>query len=288
MSGDVLSKPHTKSGRLQRACLELWEEHKADGALPTSLRFLFYELEGRGIIPKAYLHPDGTKKPRQPHQDVSAAFTVLREAGLIPWDDIVDEERTAHVWRFRDSVYEYAVDAARSARIDSWDGKPPPLILCESKSLSGVLKSTAGEYLTPIAATKGQSAGFLRTRIAPLVNGGRRVIYFGDFDLSGGHIEANTRRVLEEYGELEWERLAITEVQVQERGLTVIQKRDHRYKGVRYFDAVETEALSQRVIQRLLVERLDELLPEPLSDVQERQRRQRREVEERFSNGGAA
>jgi hypothetical protein len=42
---DVLSKPHTKAGRIQRACLELIREHEADGALPTSVRFLFYELE---------------------------------------------------------------------------------------------------------------------------------------------------------------------------------------------------------------------------------------------------
>jgi hypothetical protein len=36
-----LSDHKTKTGRLQRACLALLTEHDADGALPTSGRFLF-------------------------------------------------------------------------------------------------------------------------------------------------------------------------------------------------------------------------------------------------------
>jgi hypothetical protein len=51
---DTLSKPNTKAGQLQRACLEILREHEEDGALPTSGRFIFYELEGRGVIPKVY------------------------------------------------------------------------------------------------------------------------------------------------------------------------------------------------------------------------------------------
>ena len=88
-----LSSSNTKAGRYQRACLELLYEHQADGALPTSIRFLFYELTDRDVIPKAYHHPDGTERPRTPGQDISDAVGVLREAALIPWDWIVDETR---------------------------------------------------------------------------------------------------------------------------------------------------------------------------------------------------
>ena len=69
-----LSSLETKAGRLQRACLELLREHERDGALPTNGRFLFYELEQKGVIPKYYLytkddqrknpkHVEGTKSP---------------------------------------------------------------------------------------------------------------------------------------------------------------------------------------------------------------------------------
>ena len=106
MTEDVekqLSKPHTKAGRLQRACLALLGEHNADGALPTSIRFLFYELVSRQEVPKAY--PVG--RSRTPSQDVADAVKHLRQAGIVPWDWIVDETRALHIHRYAPSVYEY-------------------------------------------------------------------------------------------------------------------------------------------------------------------------------------
>jgi hypothetical protein len=46
-----LSHFRTKTGKLQRALLALLTEHEEDGAIPTSARFLFYELEQRGVVP---------------------------------------------------------------------------------------------------------------------------------------------------------------------------------------------------------------------------------------------
>jgi hypothetical protein len=54
----------------------------------------------------------------------------------------------------------------------------------------------------------------------------------------------------------------------------------HNVKAPAVLDAVETEALGQREIQRLLTERLDEMLPEPLEVVWEREERQRELVRE--------
>lgn len=278
----VLSGAGTKAGKLQRVCLELLREHEADGAIPTSIRFLFYELVDRGVIPKLYYHADGTEKKRTPSQDLSDAVTVLRENGLIPWHWIVDETRTLNNWRYAASVYQYVEDTIPIARNDLWEGEPPPVILCESRSLAGVLRDMAGRYLCPIAATNGQAGGFLRTEVAPLVEeaGYGHVLYLGDYDLSGGHIEQNTHNALAEYGELEWERVAITRTQVEARGLPVLMKRDHRYKPARDFEAVETEALGQTRIGGLLKARLDELLPEPLEVVAEHEEQQRTVIRE--------
>ena len=151
--------------------------------------------------------------------------------------------------------------------------------------MAGALRGIAGRYLCPIAATNGQAGGFLHTDIAPLIEnaGELRVLYLGDFDLSGGHIEANTYKVLSEYGSLAWERVAITREQVEERDLPIIKKPDKRYKSVRYFEAVETEALGQAEIARLLTERLDRELRELLAAVLEREERQRVQVRERLA-----
>src|SRR5215213_4705955 len=280
-----LSKPNTKAGRLQRACLGLLAEHEEDGAIPTSNRFLFYELESRGIIPKDYRTPDGTKRPRTPGQDVSDAVYVLRELGIVPWDYIVDETRSLSRRRYATSVFGYVLDSLEGARIDLWDDKSPPLILCESRSLAGVLEPIASTYLCPIASTNGQGGGFLHTDIAPLVEEAGleplRVFYFGDLDFSGGHIEDNTYGVLEGYGELDWERLAITHSQVRRQNLTQIDKKDHRFRPARTFPAVETEALKQVQIQQILTDALENATSVPLEEAQEAEERQRVQVQVR-------
>src|SRR5215207_10897578 len=73
--------------------------------------------------------------------------------------------------------------------------------------------------------------------VAPLIaeSGARRVLYLGDLDLSGGHIEENTRKVLSEYGDLSWEKVTITEIQRQERNFPGVYKKDKRFKPAREF-----------------------------------------------------
>jgi hypothetical protein len=282
-----LSKPSTKAGRLQRACLQLIREHEADGAIPTSNRFLFYELVSRGVVPKAFYDANGKEKSRGPAKNVADATWHVRRhrPDLLPMDWIVDETRHLDNWRYASSVYKYMEDVLPVARIDLWQGESPPLIICESRSLAGVLRDIAGDYLCPIAATNGQVGGFLHTTIGPLIKAAgaqRRVLYFGDLDLSGGHIEENTRNELSGYGDLDWTRLAITDIQVREEDLPMVMKKDRRFNPPRKFPAVETEALRQQEIQRILAERLDAELPEPLSVVREREERQRVQVRERI------
>jgi hypothetical protein len=203
----------------------------------------------------------------------------LRDTGVIPWEWISDETRTVTSWLAAATVRDYLRDRIDYARIDPWAGEPPPFILCESRSLAGVLHNLSYEYVVPIAATNGQCGGFLRTGLAPVLSAGQRVLYLGDFDWQGAQIEANTRRVLEDLcGPLAWERLAITEEQVDAHDLPRIAKPDRRYKPPRWHDAVETEALGQSFIVALVRARLEALLPEPLEDVQERERRQRATV----------
>ncbi len=234
-------------------------------------------------MPKVYRDEDGIAKRRTPSQDVSEAVHVLRKLG-VPWEWIVDETRTVHERRYASSVLGYLDDTVALARIDVWAGAKAPLILCESRSLAGVLRRVAEDYLCPIASTNGQVGGFLHTDIAPLVKGGRRVLYLGDYDLSGSQIEENTRKVLRGYGELHWERVAITDGQVRELELPAFPtKIDRRFNPPRESYAVETEALGQRSITELLTERLEDAVPEPLAAVLEREERQRVRVRERLS-----
>jgi hypothetical protein len=128
------------------------------------------------------------------------------------------------------------------------------------------------------------------SKVAPALQVGQRVLYLGDWDRGGHQIEAATRCTLTEHTgvhERPWERVALTTEQVEEHNLPIIQKLDRRYNGGNgergaHFDAVETEAFGQANIVAALRARLDELMPEPLVDVLERQARQRTEVAEQL------
>jgi hypothetical protein len=165
-------------------------------------------------------------------------------------------------------------------QLDPWKGDIP-LILTESRSLAGVLRDLCSEYCVQIAPTNGQCGGFLHTTILPILYEGKWVLYLGDWDLSGNMIEANTRRVLEDTKMLNlcWERLALTQAQVEQYALPVIIKHDRRFSDGGAHEAVETEALSQRVIVDIVRQRLEELLPESLETVHEREREQRARIE---------
>jgi hypothetical protein len=294
MTATALCAPGTKSGRLQRAVLALLREHEAAGALPTSGRFVWYELVQCGAVDKTQArgHP-GVR--RGIDQDVSDALTRLREDGLIPWAAIVDETRTLEVPRHAATVLGWHREAAgdEAEAIDRWGGGPPPLILCESRSLAGVLRPIAYRYATPVAATNGQVGGFLHTEVGPLLRGdggARRVLYLGDLDLAGGQIEANTRQVLYKYSPgLSWERLALTEAQADAYDLRrlAIVKHDQRYRDGRPHEAIETEALSQPVLTGILTARLDELMPEPLAGVLERERAEREALRALLDGGSS-
>ena len=270
----------TKAARVRRAVHDLLLEHgRTPGGIPTSGRFVFYELEQRGEAVKpdpADPRPNNRRSRGWPpgEQDVIDALTWLRERAVVPWSWIVDESRSLDTWLHAESVADYLRDRLPEATINPWGDEPPPLILCESRATAGVLRAVVGEYVCPIAGTAGHCGGFLRTEVAPaLVDNERRVLYLGDLDRSGDDIERNAVRVLErEAGrEFDWRRLAMTDEQAGE--IEPIWKVDGR--DGRGHEAWEVEALGQARVIAIVRAALDEMLPEPLADVREREARQR-------------
>jgi hypothetical protein len=263
---------------LRRAVYELLREHEAAGEIPTSNRFLFYELRQRSG--PLYGH-QSRSRGRSQDQNVSDATTWLRHEGFTPWDWIADETRSITEYRYADTITGYLVDSLDVARINLWGERPPPLIICESRTFGGVLARTlAPVYLCPVTATNGQVGGFLHTNVVPILSGNdRAVLYVGDLDLAGADIEGNTRRVLvREAGDHEWIRVALTHRQVEAHHLPVVEKIDRRFRPPKVHAAVEVEALGQGVVTGIIGAALDSLLPEPLNHVLVREERERREA----------
>jgi hypothetical protein len=278
-AASLYGRPGTKAAVLRREAHDLLlSKRDQHGQVSTNARFVFYEAEGAGLVRKS--KPGESRRlPGLPAgvQDLGDAIFYLRDKGIVPWEWITDETRTLHAWRHAPTVAEYVADSVAPARIDLWEGNAP-LLLVESRSLGGVLRDICAQRLVDIAATNGQAGGFLRTDIAPaLTDNQRPVLYLGDLDHQGDQIEENTRNVLErEAGRaIGWRRLALTREQVAERGLEPIWKRDERYRPAKEHWAWEAEALTQRVLEDLVRDELDALLPEPLEDALEHERRQR-------------
>jgi hypothetical protein len=272
--------PNSKVGKVRTALIKLLNEHRTSEMLPTSARFLFYELVARSIVAKM-----ATTKAK-PEQIVIDALTILRELGVtrggIPWNWIVDETRQLHDYTGFRSIKEGLLAYLEVIELDPWVGDYP-LVLTESRSLAGVLKALLREYRAKVSATNGQVGGYLHTVIGPALKTQYeesdglvpRVGYLGDLDKAGGDIEGNTKRVLEKIvgTELYWVRLALTQEQVNLYRLPVISKFDKRDK--KFHDSVETEALSQSVIVQIVKDWLEEILPNPLKDTVEEEERQR-------------
>ncbi len=143
----------------------------------------------------------------------------------------------------------------------------------------------------PWRERSGQAAGFLHTELGPYYEDDPPlVLYLGDYDKAGDDIEGNTRETLQKYWgpipDENWVRLAVVEDQIpilKRRGVKPIPKIDRRHKPPLEYDAWETEAFSQSSIVKLVRDKLEELLPEPLADVLERQTLERVEAQRRLA-----
>jgi len=90
----LYGRPSSAAAALRAAVHQLLLEHDGDGDLPTSNRFLFYELVQRGILDKTKTRQTG----RGADQNLSDASKWLRDEGLVPWGWIVDETRSLTEW----------------------------------------------------------------------------------------------------------------------------------------------------------------------------------------------
>ena len=281
----------SKRERIREIVLALLKEHRADpDGLPTTLRFLFYEMEQRGEAVK----PE-REGPRKGHrrsigwpagsQDITDEVKAMRDEGVIPWDWIADEERSVEIFNYAASVQAFLNTELPYFRLNPWSPEEPPVILTESKGMARALRRLAYDYVCPISGLKGQSGGFLMTEIAPILNGelrngrstsSRAVLFLGDYDRSGFDIENNARRVLEEAKGcgVDWTRIALTQAQIDAKRMEPIFKTDERDK--QGHDAYECEALGQSavvdIVRRALASRLNTRCKRSLRSVRVQER----------------
>ncbi len=192
---------------------------------------------------------------------VSTQLVYAREAGLIPWEWVVDETRRVEGKPSWANPAQYVRAVARSYRRDRWQQQPHHVeVWSEKGTVRGTLQPVLDEYGVPFRVMHGYgSATTLHDVAEDSYEGNFIALYCGDWDPSGLHMSAVDLpgRLAAYEGDVEVERIALTADDVADPALPdfhVDTKRsDSRYAWFRArygTRCVELDALNPVELRR--------------------------------------
>jgi hypothetical protein len=183
----------------------------AEPAQPITGRGVGYKMFVAGLIPSM---------ERSEMRRVYRLLLQAREQDLIPWEWIVDENRSLERRATWDDPADYARTVARAYRRDFWNQQPVRCeVWSEKGTIRGVLKPVLDEYAVGFRVMHGFSSATAVYDVAQDDDDGRDliVLYVGDYDPSGLFMSrVDLPKRLEEYGgyHVQLKRIALTWEQV--------------------------------------------------------------------------
>ena len=193
---------------------------------PASVRAVCYQLFNQKLIPSM---------AKKQTDKVSVQLRDAREAGVIPWDWIVDETREAECISAWENPAAYVDTVKRGYRRDRWTDQSERLeVWSEKGTVRGILAPVLDEYGVTFRVMHGYGS---TTAVHDVAEQSERsdkpwtVLYVGDWDPSGLHMsEVDLPNRIARYGgDISIERVALTQ--------------DHIAAGdLPYFDAKEKKA----------------------------------------------
>lgn len=181
----------TKTLALIDASIEILREQQ-----PTTVRAVCYRLFNAKLLPDMSVR--STKR-------VSAALTIARERGLIPWSWIVDETRQITTWASWEDPDRFIEQKISEYRRDWWESQPDRVfIVSEKGTVSGILRPVLADYGVPWVVFHGFGSASALNRLADISAADDRpliLLYVGDHDPSGRHMsDVDLPERLERYG----------------------------------------------------------------------------------------
>lgn len=219
---------------------------------PATVRNIYYRAVVAKLVPKT----------EAGYAKVQRATAILRRAGRLPYDWIVDNHRWARRPNTWGSLGEFATAMNSLYRRDIWrDMDERVEVWCESDSIAGVLVDVTygwGVSLFPVSGFSSMSFTYSAAKHANAIGKPVAVLYIGDHDKAGLGIADNLRRDLEGHLEVpsEFRRIGITWDQVEEYDLPGTTPKDSR--GYDYPLAVEAEAMPPTVLRDMLEQAISE------------------------------
>ena len=193
---------------------------------PMTVRNVFYRAVAAGLVEKTEAAYKGT---------VGRLLTEMRRSGRLPYGWLADSTRWQRKPRSYSSLEAALEDTQRTYRRALWREQEVNVeVWIEKDAIAGVVVDVTAEWDVPLMSVRGYpSLSFLHSAAEDIAAAGKPTVifYFGDYDPSGVHIpkkiEADLRAFAPE-AELEFQRVAVTPLQIEQWNLPTRPTEDYR------------------------------------------------------------
>lgn len=226
---------------------------------PMTVRQVFYQATVHGIVEKA----------ESGYAKVQNDLTILRRAGALPYEWLVDNTRWQRKPQTFSSIEQALQDTARLYRKSLWaDAEAYVEVWLEKDALAGVVLPVTALYDVPLMVARGyaslsflhSAADYISSLSVPTF-----VYHFGDYDPSGVNAAEKVKQTLREMApkaEIHFERVAVTPAQIAAWSLPSrpTKKTDTRAKS--FADtSVELDAIDPQRLRKLVEDVIQRHLP---------------------------
>lgn len=236
----------------------LHEEH------PMTVRQVYYQLFSRGWLTNS----------QSSYRQVVGALVDARQYGILPWTHIEDRTRQPRTVTQYDDLSRFLERVKTSYRRDVWQRQPTYVeAWLEKDALSGIFQDQLRYYGITLNVGKGYdgwaSIQEASQRLQAAQENGQdtAILYAGDYDPSGLHMEVSLRERLSYFNcKPEWQRLAITRDDIDTYDLPPEpgKRSDTRAEWMedRYGELIQVEldALPLRVLRNRIIDTVEEVL----------------------------
>lgn len=184
---------------------------------PMTVRQVYYQLFSQGWVDNS----------QASYKQVVGALVDGRQSGLIPWEHVEDRTRQPREVAQWADLGTFLSRVKNSYRRDVWQDQPTYLeVWLEKDALSGIFQDELREWGVTLNVGKGYDGwasiqeASERFREASERGQNLMVLYAGDYDPSGLHMEQSLRERLAYFGiRPEWDRLAVDREDIDEHDL---------------------------------------------------------------------
>lgn len=259
----TIKRERRSSSRLALLDDQIIAEVTADH--PQSVRHVFYRMTNPRLA-------EPVEKSERGYRHVQDRVVKLRRAGRIPYGWISDATRRGYFTNTFHGPGDFIRRMAGFYRADLWAQSDWYCeVWCESRSIAGVIQDTCKDLAVSLYPAGGFSSLTLAYQAAEYMrhaSDGKpiTVFYIGDYDPAGVLIDVAIERELREHLpddiDMDFQRIAITEEQIEAYNLPTKPRKAGDKRAQHIAATVEAEAMPAHVMCELLREAVEALLPD--------------------------